>query len=33
VGKPDLDAWRFTVSPNGQRIEHTTTTPTPPSDE
>jgi SAM-dependent methyltransferase len=32
VGKPDLHAWRFTITPDGQRIEHTTTTPTPPSD-
>ena len=32
VGKPDLDAWRFTITSGGQRIEHTTTTPTPPSD-
>lgn len=29
VGKPDLDAWRFTITPDGQRIEHTTTTHTP----
>ncbi len=30
AGKPGLHAWRFTVTANGQRIEHTTTTPTPP---
>jgi protein-L-isoaspartate(D-aspartate) O-methyltransferase len=31
AGKPDPHAWRFTVTPDGQRIEHTTTTLTPPA--
>jgi hypothetical protein len=30
AGKPGLPAWRFTITPDGQRIEQTTPTPTPP---